>query len=1272
MQGTFYSLKIEKPNLLADGETWLLKLLNEVIDYFKANSDLVVNPGDRIGMSLRNNTCGTEPVYISLRRADQLSASVIMDQIRRIFDSNKDFFLNGHLSVQFDHIQMPRGGGNPRITRKFGETNTDFILNKACFLKYQNPSKKNPGDEYCLPYALVISRAFNQSRNNEIGKRVYQNYLRSYKTLRTAAEELCSKAGVNISRLRGGCSFDEVKRFQSVLPNYQIVVFAPDSKKPIHVDSRYNGKQNLNIMLHKNHYRAMRSLPACFGAHYICPQCYSHTDRKQSHVCKYACTQCNGNPKCDTTSPLIPCSSCYRNFYGRECFSNHLKAMGKSNSVCSYKQNCPKCKCRNFEGHICGKRHCFTCEKVVDKENHQCYMPKSETKREEGMNILYVMYDFETQQDTQLSIDEPNKFKHIPNLCVEQSVCLKCIDEPDISIPCLYCGVREHIHLSKNCVENLMDFLVAKHNEKISKKGTDGKIKQVAKFDNIICIAHNMSGFDGQFILKYIYESDRFSKPSIIMNGTRIIEITLSSNIRFIDSLNYFQVGLAKLPQLFGFEGTKGFYPHLFNVPEFEKYKGPLPEKHYYSPESMMPNVKAAFDEWYDSQPANYEFNNEEELVAYCRQDVTILRKACVKFVKDFWANNKIDPFLDASTVPGACNKFFRSRFLEEDTIGIIPTNGYRLAENQSKMALRWLCSVEMENKIEIQHAGRGREINIPGVGRVDGVYGSTVFEFDGCYWHGCPSCYPAYSGDDETLGFISPEISTRRDATLTKHKNIVQAGYDLVIKRECDFKRELEENRELAAALDDHPMLVHEPLDPREAFFGGRTNANKMYFKSDGVTKMHYLDICSLYPFINKTAKCPIGHPSIYVGAECMMLPWETMDGLMKVTVKPPRKLAFPVLPTRMHSKLMFVLCKTCGQNLYQGVCEHSDLERQITGTYVIDEVKLAIEKGYEIVDIHEIWEYQITQYNPTTKTGGIFAGFINLFLKSKTEASGWPKSCQTREQQLAFIEEFDKREGVLLDESEIQFNPSLRSMSKIMLNSFWGRFGMRPDLLRTKLVNSGEELRDIILNPRYVVHSVLPINDDNLLINYREKEEARGPNKTTNVVIAAFTTSYARMELYKYLDFLGDERVYYFDTDSIIFTQRPGDEMPEIGDFLGQMTDELASYGPGTYIIEYVSGGPKNYAYKAYSPTKKEIFTVVKVKGITLNSEISKTMNFDLMKEMIVDLTVDRVILTNQSIRRTNTADVYTTKVKKTYKNNYTKRQKTGSNYSTVPYGY
>lgn len=193
-----------------------------------------------------------------------------------------------------------------------------------------------------------------------------------------------------------------------------------------------------------------------------------------------------------------------------------------------------------------------------------------------------------------------------------------------------------------------------------------------------------MAGFDGQFILKYVYASDRFTDTSVIINGTKAIFISLCKRINFIDSLNYFHDSLSKLPELFGIEDHKGTYPHLFDTDANANYIGKLPAKQFYMPESMSLKAKAVFDKWYDSHSASYVFDNKKKLIAYCVQDVAMLRKACMKFSTDFWQCTQIDPFLDGVSIASVCSKVFRSKFLEENTIGVIPTSGYRYAVNQS------------------------------------------------------------------------------------------------------------------------------------------------------------------------------------------------------------------------------------------------------------------------------------------------------------------------------------------------------------------------------------------------------------------------------------------------------------------------------------------------------------------------------------------------------------------------------------------------------------
>ena len=85
---------------------------------------------------------------------------------------------------------------------------------------------------------------------------------------------------------------------------------------------------------------------------------------------------------------------------------------------------------------------------------------------------------------------------------------------------------------------------------------------------------------------------------------------------------------------------------------------------------------------------------------------------------------------------------------------------------------------------------------------------------------------------------------------------------------------------------------------------------------------------------------------------------------------------------------------------------------------------------------------------------------------------------------------------------------------------------------------------------------------------LRYEYNENFVEPNAKTNVVIAAFTTAYARLKLYGVLDQL-QERVLYYDTDSVIFVSKPDEPEPPLGPYLGQLTNELN----GGHITTFIS---------------------------------------------------------------------------------------------------
>ena len=204
-------------------------------------------------------------------------------------------------------------------------------------------------------------------------------------------------------------------------------------------------------------------------------------------------------------------------------------------------------------------------------------------------------------------------------------------------------------------------------------------------------------------------------------------------------------------------------------------------------------------------------------------------------------------------------------------------------------------------------------------------------------------------------------------------------------------------------------------------------------------------------------------------------------------------------------------------------------------------------------------MWEYKTVTYNNSNNADGLFTGYVNCGLKGKQENSGFPSWCTTEVQKDEYIDLYFEQEGIRLEKDKITHNSGMRYLFKIMLNSFWGKFGQRENANQTEIINKPIDLFKLMTNPSSIVHNVTVINPEVVLTSWEKVDEDVSPLKTVNVVLAAYTTAGARLELYKYLERL-ERRVLYFDTDSIIFTQKNEEWAPPVGDFLGDLTNELA----------------------------------------------------------------------------------------------------------------
>jgi hypothetical protein len=132
---------------------------------------------------------------------------------------------------------------------------------------------------------------------------------------------------------------------------------------------------------------------------------------------------------------------------------------------------------------------------------------------------------------------------------------------------------------------------------------------------------------------------------------------------------------------------------------------------------------------------------------------------------------------------------------------------------------------------------------------------------------------------------------------------------------------------------------------------------------------------------------------------------------------------------------------------------------------------------------------------------------------------------------------------------------------------------------------------------------------------MSYKEKREFLRKNYRTNLYVAEFTTSWARLRLYDMLERVGDSLVYC-DTDSVVYIADNETEekvKPFIGNSLGQFQDELQ----GGFIVYWVAIGPKDYSFVKVtnkSDGSIEIELIGKTKGLRSDGQYDELVKKDV----------------------------------------------------------
>lgn len=343
-----------------------------------------------------------------------------------------------------------------------------------------------------------------------------------------------------------------------------------------------------------------------------------------------------------------------------------------------------------------------------------------------------------------------------------------------------------------------------------------------------------------------------------------------------------------------------------------------------------------------------------------------------------------------------------------------------------------------------------------------------------------------------------------------------------------------------------DIPKNINVEVDNfgRKALYGGRTETINL--KAD---KALYMDINSLYPSVQKGNRYPIGMPIVMreralhrynestekINKYLLKLD-KTKVFIAKITVK-KSNFYMPLLPSKINNRLIFD-------------------NRRKTGHWTSPEIIKAIKIGYVIEKIHKIMIYDYVT--------DLFDDYIDTLWQIKLKAKE------------------DRNEGMY-------------TLSKLLLNSLWGKFGQKKIQMMNKYCNEKEFLHlcGREAEKKIVISDKRDYDKDFSLVSYYGNTYGGDINSS----IAAFVTAYGRLRLYEAMEAIGFENVNYMDTDSLVVSNLTIEDIKKkvvIGDGLGEWGLEEN----GQILTNFVSIGPKSYGYIVGG---KE---VTKCKGFTKGS--------------------------------------------------------------------
>jgi hypothetical protein len=1182
----------------------------------------------------------------------------------------------------------PRGGNRTKALTY------EMLTKKRCYLEVKNK------DNTCMARSIVLLLNHTKKEKGEITDNQWK-YVRdaSRGVQIQEAITLCKAAGVDPSKMAGT---EEVKKFEAHL-NASISIVKDLNFEFVYKAKYEPNKPNYYIHLMDKHYNAITDMGKLHGAKHWCHACKKPYETTHTCVADLDCKDCGcSHEKNLQELRTMYCKECNMTYFP-SCFEHHKKY------VCKKFMYCNTCKARvkrmnsKDKPHNCHMKTCNFCGVEFKKfTDHKCFMEPTKPRKPIEK---FIFFDIESKL-FDIPYDSLPQGTQLPNcICAQYNDGSKFhFDTIEAFTSWLFTDHRGYTVVAHNgkgydfhfVLKYLLEHKLVTKMDKYIPKGMNimayySKEANIRFIDSHNFIAAPLKSFTETFQL-----TSKKGEFPVFFNRPRsqgylgpIPDKKFFSTKKFSEKeMKEFDtwyatkvMPAAKEEEYWNFLSQKTKFP----VPTLKEFQW-LSWAKWASPYAQPPEATPEYKEWLQKssdylqdivrkwyKEQNLEpYDLRKEMIDYCDDDVTLLREGVNKYRKSSMEREPLDPFCYMTLAEYRSNAF-RQLYLPKDKIGIIRKTHKDI---YSLRACIWLEDLNAQGH-KIKHALNGGEKSITTAKHtyfVDGYeeipgneFYSTrkiVYEFNGCLFHGCPKCFEGRG--EEFCKRIQSKFSKAYERTKNREAELRANGYEVVTMWEHDHKKILSDVQLKQRAKQ---MVECSQLVPRDALYGGRTEVFRMYVNQ----LFKYFDVCSMYPSVNYYDMYPVGHPIRVIAPKDYTPGKITLEkgylkeyepgnyfGVMKCKILPPKQLFIPVLPEHVDGKMLFHLCSQCAR-LKEPKCTHTDDERALIGAWGTPEIDLAIARGYKLLKVYEIHQFE-------EKSRDMFKAYIAACWQLKQEASGCPP-----EKMQQYITDNKELFGFEMKPEDVKKNPALRAIAKFNVNTLWGKWGQREDLEQHVFLRDASDFEKAKGDNTKVDKKFMLITPD--IMEERFRENQADSSKCTNVYLALFTTTWARIRLYAGLEFAGKD-LMYSDTDSFMMVYSDNKQLFTKNQ-LGCWVDEFEDKHGCSFGTEYAGLGPKTYGVR---DEKNKI--ELRAKGFTQDRETSKVITFENLKKELFNpaekgkqLTVDTHL-----IKKDTKHNVSSYSGKKILKYSFDKRMVVGEvfphlekyKYYTLPWGY